>query len=95
MSIIFRVNAAVAAIGAEAGDLLVIDLEDAEFPVSLVRSKRSDQLLGVLRHLDSFELLTPEASLSPLFGAVGLERPPHEPWQHGGPPPVRREGEAS
>lgn len=82
VAIIFRAEQSVAAIGAETGDLIVIDLDDQEFPVSLVRSKRKEQLLGVLRHLDSFRLLTPEASLSPLFGAVGLEQPLHAPEQH-------------
>ena len=95
VAIVFKAEKPVAAIGAEVGDLVVIDLEDPEFPVSLVRSKRKEQLVSVLRHMDSFRLLTPEASLSQLFGAAGLEQPPHAhgPLSEGRPAP--REEEAS
>ena len=95
MAIIFRVERTLAAIGALAGDLIVIDLEDSEYPISIVRAKPRAELVGVLRHLDSFKLLTPESSLLQLFEAVGLERPHRglEPPAEG--PVAPREEEAS
>ena len=95
MAIVFKVEQPVESIGAEPGDLLVVDVDDPEYPISLVRPQPREKLIGVLRHLDRYTLLTPEASLSPLFGAVELEPPHHGHEQPGGVRPLPREGEAS
>ena len=95
MAIIFKVRRAVEGIGALAGDIIVIDLDDAEYPISIVRAKPAGELVRVLRNLDAFQLLTSEASLSQLFEAAGLERPHRG---HGRPseePAAPREGEVS
>ena len=95
VAIVFQVTRSVEGIGALAGDLIVVDLEDEEFPISVVRAKPKAELVSVLRHLDSFKLLTPESSLLPLFGSVGLEPPRHVPERHAGGPAVPPEEEAS
>ena len=95
MAIIFQVERTLEGIGALAGDLIVVDLEDSEYPISIVRAKPRGELVGVLRHLDSFKLLTPEASLFQLFEAVGLAPPHHELGPPAEGPAAPQEEEAS
>ena len=93
--IVFRVTRAVEALGAQPGDTVVIDLEDEDVPVSVVRSYAREQIVSVLRHLDAFELVSPGDSLSELFEAVGLDQPPRVRERPDAPPLRRLEGDAS
>ena len=95
MPIVFRVTRAVEALGAQPGDTVVIDLEDEDVPVSVVRSYAWEQIVSVLRHLDAFELVSPGDSLSDLFEAVGLDQPQRAPESPAEQPLRRQEGEAS
>ncbi len=95
MAIVFRVTRAVEALRALPGDTVVIDLDDEEVPVSVVRAYSKEQMVSVLRHLDAFELISPRETLSDLFEAVGLDQPPRGHERPAERPHGRLEGEAS
>ena len=90
MAIVFRVTRAVEALRAQPGDTVVIDLDDEEVPVSVVRGFPRDQIVSVLRHLDAFELVSPKESLSELFDVVGQD-PPRRARESSDEPPLRRQ----
>lgn len=91
MAIVFRVTRAVQQIGAREGDSVVIDLDDADMPVSVVRAFPKNQLVAVLRHLDAFEVVSSDGSVAQLFKAVGLDSPAHGPGSHA-EQPLRHQG---
>jgi hypothetical protein len=90
VAIVFRVTRAVEALHAQPGDTVVIDRDDEEVPVSVVRGFARDRIVSVLRYLDAFELVSPRESLSDLFDVVGQD-PPQSARESSDAPPLRRQ----
>lgn len=95
MPIVLRVTEPVDSFGVRVGDLVVVDPDEADYPISIVRALPKEQLVSVLRRLDAFELLSPAGPFARLFEAAGLGQPPNGPGRPSAPQTPDLESEAS